>query len=135
MSPDKSKQSGFGLPMALFVITVLSVIILSMSSIQSSGNKSSALQVNTHRALFATESGIEASLNLLIPPDGSSGQSCATSPFYSQSFNTNGLRNCSVSVSCSVISINDDNVYTLVADGSCGSLHDQASRRLEVKVQ
>jgi MSHA biogenesis protein MshP len=130
-------QQGFGLPMALFVITVLAVIISSMASLQNNAASSSALQVQAHRALFSAESGIEASLNLLIPPDGSLGRACATDPFYTQTFAavTLGLNGCEVTVRCSFINVASEDYFTLRSTGECGSYLDQSTRTLEVRVK
>lgn len=135
MFPSRSHQSGFGLPMALFVITILGVVIATMSSVQEDSGASGALQVNAHRALFAAESGAEASLNLLLPPDGSPGQACTVTPYYSHNFTVSGLRNCRVTVSCSAITVNTDNYYTLTSTGQCGSNANAAQRVLEVRAQ
>lgn len=135
MSLNRRCQSGFGLPMALFVITILGVVIATMFSVQEDSSASGALQVNAHRALFAAESGAEASLNLLLPPDGSPGRACSTSPFYSHSFTVSGLRYCSVTVSCSSITVNSDNYYSLTSTGQCGSNANAAQRVLEVRAQ
>ncbi len=135
MYPERRLQSGFGLPIALFVITILGVIIATMSSVQEDSGASSALQVNAHRALFAADSGTEASINLLVPPDGSAGQACSTSPYYSRTFTVSGLINCSVSVSCSSVTVNAEDFYTLISTGTCGSNNDAARRILEVRVQ
>jgi len=129
------QQSGFGLPMAIFVITVLALIVASMSSLQENSAMSRSLQVQGHRALFAAESGIEISLNLLLPPDGSPGQACATNPFFSHTFNTAGLRSCSVTTACSSVTVNGDDIFTLVSQGSCGSGFDAANRTLEVRAR
>ena len=75
------KQKGLGLPAAIFVITVLAVIITAMSSIQTRSGQSLSLQANSYRAFYAAESGAQLALNLLIPPDGSAGRQCDTSPF------------------------------------------------------
>lgn len=130
-----NKQQGFGLPMALFVITVLAVIISSMASIQNNAASSSSLQIQAHRALFSAESGIEAALNLLIPPDGSAGQACATAPYFSYAFTVPGLRGCNATVTCSEIIVNSENIYTLRSVGQCGSGLDSSSRTLEVRAK
>lgn len=128
----KSTQ-GFGLPMALFVITVLALIIASMASMQNNNALGSALQVNGYRAFYASESGIEGALNVLLPPDGSPGRACTTVPFFEHSFSTSGLRDCDVSVSCSEITVGSDTLYTLTATGNCGQEYDAARRTLEVR--
>lgn len=128
-------QKGFGLPMALFVITVLAVIIAAMASMQGDSASSTGIQAQSHRALFSAESGIEAALNLLIPPDGSAGRSCATSPFYSYDFLVTGLNGCSASVSCSVITISSVDYYTLTSTGQCGSGLDASQKTVEIRIK
>ena len=56
-------QAGFGLPMALFVITVLALIIASMSQIQNDSSSSVSLQVNSFKNAYNTQAtGIQAIL-------------------------------------------------------------------------
>jgi MSHA biogenesis protein MshP len=141
MFPDKTRQvsrqrqRGFGLPMALFVITVLAVIVTAMGSMQQTSGQSSVLHIQGERAFYAAESGTEAALNVLMPPDGSPGRACATSPFFSASFTASGLNGCSVSVSCTQMTVGSENLFTLISQGSCGSGMDQASRTLEVRAR
>jgi MSHA biogenesis protein MshP len=130
-----SQQRGFGLPMALFVITVLAVIVTAMGSMQTTSGQSSVLHIQGERAFYAAESGTEAALNVLLPPDGSPGRACATSPFFSASFSASGLNDCSVSVSCAQMTVDGENLYTLTSQGSCGAGMDQASRTLEVRAR
>ena len=131
----KSMQRGFGLPMALFVVTVLAIIIATMASMQGDAAASSSLQVQAHRAFYAAESGIEGALNLLLPPDGSPGQACTVSPFFNPTFTVTGLNGCSASVECSSVTVGGDDYYTLTSTGSCGSGLDAAQRVLEVRAR
>ena len=128
-------QSGFGLPVAVFVITVLAVIIAAMAGIQQNSSQSLSLQANSYRAFYAAESGAQLALNLLIPPDGSAGRSCSQSPYYTQSFAVTGLNSCSVSVACRSISDGGENYYIVSSTGQCGSGIDQAMRQVEVMVK
>jgi len=129
------KQHGFGLPMALFVVTVLAIIIASMASLQSDSASGVSLQVQAHRAFYAAESGVEGALNRLLPPDGSPGLSCATAPFFSATFNVAGLNGCSTSVTCSSVTVSGNDYYTLISTGTCGSGVDAAQRILEVRAR
>ncbi len=129
------KQKGLGLPAAIFVITVLAVIITAMSSIQTRSGQSLSLQANSYRAFYAAESGAQLALNLLIPPDGSAGRQCDTSPFYARTFAVTGLQNCSVSVACSSSVSGTDTFYTITSRGQCGSASDRAWREIEVMVK
>lgn len=129
------RQAGFGLPAAIFVITVLALVIAAMSSLLSSSARTVSLQVQSHRAFYSAESGLQLALNLLLPPGGSAARSCSVSPFYSQTFSVTGLNGCSVSVACRSITDSGDTFYTLSSQGRCGSGDDQAVRTLEVMVQ
>ena len=129
------RQQGFGLPLAIFIITVLALVIAAMSQLQQTSSEGVSLQVQSHRAFYAAESGIQLALNRLIPPDGSAGSACSASPFYQRDFSIPGLPNCSVTVNCSVITVTSINYYTLNATGTCGSGVDAAQRQIEVRVQ
>ena len=131
----RSSQAGFGLPMALFVITVLAVIVTAMGSMQQTDAQSGALHIQGQRAFYAAESGAEAALNVLMPPDGSAGRSCALAPFFETDFDVAGLLGCEASVSCSQMNINGEDLFTLNSIGSCGTGMDQATRTLEVRAR
>lgn len=142
MSPDAMnyhKQAGLGLPAAIFIITVLALIIAGMSAVQRWSAQSVILQVQSQRAFYSAESGLQLALNLLLPPTGVA-RDCAVSPFYSHSFTppvgeVSGLDDCSVSVSCRSVVAGTETFYLLDSTGTCGSGAEQAQRRLEVMVQ
>lgn len=143
MFPDAMnyrKQTGLGLPAAIFIITVLALVIAGMAAVQRWSAQSVILQVQSQRAFYSAESGLQLALNLLLPPDGSPGQSCTVSPFYSHIFippagKASGLDGCSVSVSCRSVVAGTETFYLLDSTGTCGSGAEQAQRRLEVMAQ
>ena len=138
MSPEYSaikKSDGFGLPAAIFVITILALVIAAMSAITQRSAQSVSLQVQSQRAFYAAESGVQLALNLLFPVDGSPSKSCAVSPYYSENFSAAGLNSCAVSVGCRSVFDGTQVYYILTSSGSCGSGADQAVRELEVMVQ
>ena len=132
---NQSKQRGFGLPAAIFVITILALIIAAMSNIQRNSAEGITLQVQSSRAFYSAESGVQIALNLLLPPNGSAGRSCATSPFYQRNYTVAGLVGCSASVECSSDTLNSEFYYTLVSTGECGTGLDQAQRQIEVRAK
>lgn len=134
-SPQFIKQGGFGLPAAIFVITVLALVITTMARLQQSSADGSSLQLLSLRAFYAAESGIELALNVIIPPDGSAGRACATSPFYQQTFTVAGLNQCSAEVSCRELLIDGESQYVLLSRGQCGDGTLQAQRQIEVGVR
>ncbi len=137
MSPEQRVLhcAGFGLPAAIFVITVLALIIASISALTLRSAESVATVIQSQRAFYSAESGIQLALNLLLPPDGSAGRSCTTAPFYTQTFSVAGLNGCSVSVSCRSVVDGSQSFYFLTSSGSCGSGREQAQRQLEVMAQ
>ncbi|MDF1761919.1 MAG: pilus assembly PilX N-terminal domain-containing protein [Oleibacter sp.] len=139
MSPSNSNvlkgQQGFGLISALFVITVLAVVIATLSSLQTDSALSSSTQIQSQRAYFSAESGLEVALNLLIPPSPSVSLSCATSPFYSFTYSSSGLAGCRVDVECTSQTINSIDYFTLVSIGSCGSGGEASTRSIEMLVR
>mgnify|MGYP001177026052 FL=1 len=134
-----ARQSGFGLPMAVFVITVLALVIAAMAQLQQSSSEGSSLQLQSQRAFYAAESGLQLSLNLLLPPDGSAGRSCASVPLYAHDFSSTnslyGLSNCSVRVECQPVTVDSEVYFTLTSTGTCGSGTDSAQRTTEVRVK
>lgn len=133
------RQSGFGLPVAIFVVVVLALVIAAMSQLQQSSSEGSSLQLQSQRAFYAAESGLQLSLNLLLPPDGSTGKNCSISPFYARDFSSlsssYGLRGCSVRVECQSLAVSSELYFTLTSTGSCGSGTDHARRTTEVRVK
>lgn len=138
MCPERMlmrKQSGAGLPIALFVITVLSLLVLGMSQLLDSSAQSVGLQIQSQRAFFAAESGAQAGVALALD-----NANCAAVPS-SLSFSSAGLQACEAQLSCSSVQADIDGnsapetVYTLVSEGRCGTGNDLASRTVEVRVR
>jgi MSHA biogenesis protein MshP len=130
--PSPARQKGAGLPVALFIITVLALIVLGMAQLQESSGQSISLQIQSQRAFYAAESGAQVGVrNALI-----SG-TCASDTI---DFEAPGLSSCSASLACESVTADiggsgGDTVYTIVSRGQCGAGPDQASRSVEVRVR
>ncbi|MDX5299245.1 MAG: hypothetical protein LPK85_09870, partial [Gammaproteobacteria bacterium] len=138
MSPDvypHAKQRGVGLPLALFVITVLSLLVAFMAQIQQSTQEQLSLQLQSMRAFLAAESGAQAAVSLVMPPDGGAGRACAVSPFHQVTFATPGLRGCTATVRCRADTGDGATYHTLQSEGRCGGGADEAVRVVEVRVR
>ncbi len=129
-----SRQSGAGLPLAIFIITVLALIVVTITQLQQGTAEMEIQDLQSTRAFYAAESGAQAALVLLFPPDGSAGASCSV-PIYQNTFSVPGLNGCSASVSCSEDNLGSTTYYTLISEGSCGSGLDQGRRFVEVRAQ
>ena len=124
-------QAGAGLPLAIFIVTVLSLIVLGMSQLQQSSGKAISLQIQSQRAFFAAESGAQVRISSIFEAiDNGDPPSCPSSI---NSFASSGLRGCFVSFECPVYSVNE--LFTLTSIGTCGDGIDQASRTVEVRLQ
>jgi len=56
------RQRGFGLPLAVFIITVLALIGAAMVALTRTGQESVASEIQSIRAFYAAESGAQLAL-------------------------------------------------------------------------
>lgn len=137
MSPERimQKQSGAGLPIALFIITVLAFLVVGMAQLQESSSRSVSLQIQSQRAFFAAESGAQLAVSETLE----SGD-CMALPTEID-FSAGALRECKAVLSCSasdpfsLAGSGGSRVFTISSTGECGVDREQASRRVEVRVR
>lgn len=133
LDPILDKQRGAGLPVAIFVITVLALLVAGMAQLQESGAQSVSLQIQSQRAFYAAESGAQ-----VAAADALYNSVCDAGP-KSLDYTEAGLISCSADLSCSVEEVdingdgNDESVYTIKSVGQCGS--GAALRTVEVRVR
>lgn len=137
MCPDRTwnGQRGAGLPIAIFVITALALIVISMAQQQESSGLAVSQQILSQRAFYAAESGAQAAVTEALHNGG-----CTAVPS-SLEFTEAGLNSCSATLICSTVQADIvggpdlETVYTLVSVGQCGSGAEAASRTVEVRVR
>ena len=135
MSPDQqlTKQTGAGLPIALFIITVLSLIVLGMSQLQESSGNAISLQIQSQRAFFAAESGAQAVIADLLKEADEGSISRQDNRYDIEFSGANGLAGCEATVEYSS-SAND--VALVTSYGVCGEGGpDEARRTVEVRLR
>ena len=134
MSPNLnshcSKQRGAGLPLAIFIITVLALIVVTITQLQQGTAEMEIQDIQSTRAFYAAESGAQAALALLFPLSGTA--SACNASLYQHAFTTTALNSCAVRVACSEQTFGPDTYYRLVSEGTCGNGIDRAQRRIEV---
>jgi len=138
MSPDIKKlsikkQSGIGLPMALFIITILAMIIAAITDLEESSGVGFGLDVNSMRAFYAAESGAQADMAKIFPASGASASCSAITTTFS--FSTTGLNGCEALVVRSCVAVEGIDYFTLKSTGSCGSGPDSAVRIIDVRAR
>lgn len=133
MYPNASpqRQSGAGLPIALFIITVLALLVFGMAQLQQSSGEAVSLQIQSQRAFFAAESGAQTGAQQILSQlQGGGAASC---PADITNFGTGGgLASCSVEFVCDATA---GGVFTLSSIGRCGAGMDRAERTIEVRLR
>lgn len=128
-------QSGAGLPVALFIVTVLAFLVLGMAQLQQGSGESISLQIQSQRAFFAAESGAQVAVRDVLEADSCSG---VNSPLIFS--DANGLQTCRATMSCESVTADiggsgGNTVFTITSSGQCGAGADQATRDIEVRVR
>lgn len=137
-------QRGAGLPVAIFIITVLSLLVLTMADLQDSSSQSVSLQIQSQRAFFAAESGVQLTLAMILPETENAAEVWGN--VVNKSIEDNdidfidaaGLRGCAANVKAEPIPDKDDPVLVKVTStGSCGAPGsiDSAQRTVEVRLR
>lgn len=126
-----NKQKGAGLPIALFIVTVLSLIVLGMSQLQESSGNAISLQIQSQRAFFAAESGAQVVVADLLKEAGENPVSGSGSRYIEFS-GAYGLAGCETTVEHSTA----NDVALLESFGVCGKgAPDEARRTVEVRLR
>ncbi len=130
------QQQGFGLPFAIFILVVLSMVGLALAALSDTTSEAVVFDVQSLRAFNAAQSGIELGLNQLLPP-GAAERDCTESFFGSApsiTFGAGGLEQCQAIVSCRVNVSGGQNHFVLTSRGRCGAGVDLAERVIEVGI-
>ena len=130
----RKRQQGIGLPVALFVITVLALIVVALTDLEESSGISFGLDINSMRAFYAAESGAQVALAEVFPAGGTVGSCSSISPTVI-SFTASGLNGCQATVGCSVAADSGISYFSLQSTGSCGSGVDTAERVIVVRAR
>lgn len=129
-----NQQSGAGLPVALFIITVLALLVIGMAQLQQAGGESVSLQIQSQRAFFAAESGAQVGVREVLDAGSCSAISSEVL------FSTSGLNGCRSALTCESVTANisgpgGNTVFSIESRGQCGAGVDQATRVVEVRVR
>jgi MSHA biogenesis protein MshP len=138
-------QTGLGLVSAIFVITVLAVIIAGMVRFFSTGQNVTAQEFLGARAITAAQTGIELELTCL--ENGLSGCTASSAvgsvptrwdywpgPTSSTRFSVTGLKDCYAEVFYATVSSPVGSFWTIDSTGFCGGDGlDGASRRVVIR--
>lgn len=124
------KQTGLGLPLAIFVITIMSLVAVAVNRLNESSGQNYVQNVLSTRAFYAAESGMQLRLQqvLTIPSC-----SCGAQANVDYSFTQAGLSGCTAYSSCSSFIVDGTNYCTVTSRATCDGTN--AERTVEVRVK
>ena len=134
-TPDQGLrlQSGFSLPLAIFIIVSMALIGTAMVSFSQTGQQSVANEVQSIRTFYAAESGAQTAVAQLLPLDGSNpGCGSVSSPL---SFTVPELAGCNATLTCTTLSLAGEDYYRIGSNASCSFAGNTTRRQLEVMVK
>lgn len=129
------RQNGIGLPIALFVITVLALLVVGMAQLQQASGQSVSLQIQSQRAFHAAESGAQLAVAEVL------NSGACTAVRSEQVYTVGALSECKARLSCAetaplpIPGSGNAQVFTLTSVGVCGAGNEQAERTVEVRVR
>ena len=123
------KQSGFSLPVAIFILILMALIAAAVVSIYSKSLDGVSQEVLSTRAFYAAESGAQHVLGQLFPLAGGAANCQANS---SLSFSANGLNNCQAAMSCNSTTIGSQVFYNIQSTGDCSTGSTRAVREVQI---
>jgi len=131
--PSRTKRDsrGVGLPVAIFVITVLAAFVVNMGYLVQDNATGRIEYVQSLRALLAAESGGDFGLNVLFDPSDATtypSLSCSNTPVNYSFTNDPGMAGCTASVSCASSTSGGETIYTITSVGTC----DDSTRTIEI---
>ncbi|MDX1491612.1 MAG: hypothetical protein R3332_10010 [Pseudohongiellaceae bacterium] len=121
------RQQGIGIPAAIFVITLLAVISVAISSLVSDNAETIQEEVLLTRAFYAAESGAGFGMNALFPPDEfplyertPSGTAICDAGPREYTLEAEGLNACEVSVKCELdATVEGVEYYSITSTATC----------------
>ena len=130
MYPKVKNQAGLGLPIAIFVIVIMSLVAVAVNRLSETGNNIYVQNVSSTRAFYAAESGMQLRLKEVLSADDCA---CGTQADVDYDFTQPGLNDCSAFTNCTSFLVNGTNYCTLNSRATCDGTN--AERTVEVRVK
>lgn len=131
------KQAGSTLVIAIFIIVVLSSLGAALVRVLDSSQQSVAFEVLGTRAYTTAQFGLQWQLAQVFPlaPPAQARRCADVSTTPPSLANVDGLKGCSVSVSCNDFQHSGVTYYTITATGQCDIEGEKTSRTVEVEAR
>ena len=124
----KFKQAGIGLPVAIFIITIMSLIAMAINQMGATSSQSYTQNLLSSRAFYAAESGAQLRAQSIL-----TATPCNCGADVTYNFTVKGLNLCSAETICSQFVANLETFCTVESIGRCDS--GNAQRTVEVRIK
>ena len=127
------RQSGIGLPVAIFIITVLAAFVIRMGDLVNDNGAARGEQASLVRAMMMARTGAGLALNQMFPPSDApdyENTACASSmtfPALDLSLDP-GMSSFLLEVGCETVGVPPNTMYVVTSKGTC----DGVSRSIQV---
>lgn len=136
LSLSATKQRGFLIPLAAFVVIIMGVLAMTMSRVTSQTGVGATLEGVSTQAFYAAESGAQHAMYQLFfnkftraaVDNSCNGMTNVIN------YSVTGLTTCSANLSCTIANDagNTTSFYTITSTGSCGAGQISAQRIVQV---
>jgi MSHA biogenesis protein MshP len=130
LNNSRLKQSGISLPVALFIITIMSLIAVAVNQLNETSSQSYGQNVLSTRALYASESGVQLRASDVLDAMPCV---CGGSADVEYDFTVVGLNQCSAATTCTSLIANGDTICTIISIGRCDNSN--VERSVEVRLK
>lgn len=154
MCPESlKKQSGFLIPLALFIVVVMGLLALVLTRNSNLSQRGFTQELLSTQAFYASETGTQRAMQTLFFPNASSRQAvdsrCAGLTTTYNFSGVDGLNLCQAQVACTCVyqnnvscaaataanyqnnSANHTSIYTITSRGTCSAGEITASRQIQ----
>ncbi|MFC3678700.1 hypothetical protein [Bacterioplanoides pacificum] len=128
-NPAGQRSRGFSLPVAVFIVVILSLVALAVNRLSETGARSYVKTLLSTRAFYAAESGLQLTL-----PEVLNTVSCSCAGVADIQFTVAGLSGCQAEINCDdSLLVAGERYCQIESRGRCQG--DEAQRTLEVRVK
>jgi len=126
------QQQGIGLPIAIFVITILSAFAVNMGLLVQDNASGRSEYITSLRASLAADTGADLGMNVAFDPsdapDYASGVTCSSTAINYSFTNDAGMSGCSAAVTCTSATAGGKTIYTVTSVGTCDTISKRLSQ-------
>lgn len=126
----KINQSGMGLPVALFIITIMSLIAVAVNRLGESSSQAYSQNVLSSRAFYSAESGAQLRTKGVMSAVPCT---CGLDQTYTFDSDITGLSGCNAATTCTSFVANTETYCTIISVGRCDNSN--AQRSIEVRIK